>query len=61
MARKRKSGKVKRKPSAFNKCVGREMKGTRGVKSVRKKFVEALVACGAKVRPATKKKWKIKG
>ena len=56
--------KRKREPSAFNVCVGREMKGTkskgRGDKSFYKKFIESIITCGGNVSDKTKKKWKIK-
>ena len=56
--------KRERKPSAFNICVGREMKGTkskgRGDKSFYKKFIESIIRCGGNVSEKTKKKWKIK-
>ena len=56
--------KRKRKKSAFNICVGKEMEGTestgRGDKSFYKKFIESVIACGGKVSDKTKKKWKIK-
>ena len=54
----------KRKPSAFNKCIGREMSGTKRGKTItkefQKKFVKSAVACGANLTPSKKKKWGIK-
>jgi len=56
--------RFKKRPSAFNVCIGKELKGGSGPTaggrydtSWQKKFVQAAVKCGASVSAATKKKW----
>ena len=54
----------KRKPSAYNKCVGKEMTGEKRGKKITKafqtKFVEACIACKANVGSRAKKKFGIR-
>lgn len=56
------------RPSSFNSCVGAAMKGDAppppgpgqgGMRNValQKKFVGAVVSCGAAVSPATRARW----
>jgi hypothetical protein len=55
--------RFKKRPSAFNVCIGKEMKGTTGPalgrydEDYQKKFIKAAVDCGATLTPAAKKKW----
>jgi hypothetical protein len=55
--------RFKKRPSAFNICIGKEMEGTAGPalgrydEDFQKKFVKASVACGADLKPAARKKW----
>lgn len=58
--------RFKKKKSAFNVCIGKEMEGqtpTKGRydKDFQKAFVQASFDCGATLKPATKKKFGITG
>ena len=56
--------RFKKRPSAFNICIGKALKGTAGPTSggrydegFQRKFIQAAVSCGATMSSAKKAKW----
>ena len=57
--------RFKKKPSAYNICIGKEMRDTPGPalgrydEDFQRRFIEAAVKCGADLTPEKRKKWKM--
>lgn len=55
--------RFKKRPSGFNMCIGKAMKGTPGPakgrydKDFQKKFIQTAKSCGAKISPSKSREW----